>query len=68
MSFESNNTIQIGGKSDDSVPVERVNTTVSNETLTSNANDSMEPIKTNISAKHGGMKLTTKKKEENRYY
>jgi len=48
--------------------VEKVNTTVSKETVNTNVNDSMEPIKTNISVKHGGMKLSSKKKEENSYY
>lgn len=48
--------------------MEKVNNTVAKETVNTKANDSMEPIKTNISVKHGGMKLSSKKKEENSYY
>ncbi len=66
--FENNNTVEIGGKSDDNTSVEKVNNTASKEIVNTSINDSLEPIKENTSVKKGGMKLKSKKKDENAYY
>lgn len=65
--FEANNTIQLGGKSEET-SVEKINTSTSVDTNNSNLDETIEPIKPSASRKNGGMKLGSKKKDENRYY
>jgi hypothetical protein len=68
VNFENNNTIQLGSLSEENRSYDKINTTVSNQTINTDLNETIEPLKTNTSVKHGGMKLTSKKKDENRYY
>jgi hypothetical protein len=57
----------LGGKSEENY-VEKINTSTSVDTNNSNLDETTEPIKPSVSSKHGGMKLGSKKKDENRYY